>query len=134
MNAVVADASALVEYLVGSERGARVAVVIEDPSVDLHTASLCDVEVVSALRGLLRGRKIEPGRARQVVQDYSELPLTRHGHLALLDRVLDLRDNFSAYDAVYLVLAEVLDARVLTCDEALALAMESHTPRVELAI
>jgi predicted nucleic acid-binding protein len=44
------------------------------------------------------------------LQHYLLLPLTRHGHQALLPRVLELRANFSAYDACYVALAERLRA------------------------
>jgi predicted nucleic acid-binding protein len=50
------------------------------------------------------------------------LPVFRHGHTKLLTRVLALRDNFSAYDATYVALAEQLDAKLVTADDALARA------------
>ena len=52
---------------------------------------------------------------------------TRHGHEALLPRVLELRSNFGAYDACYVVLAERLGAELLTADERLARAVRAHT-------
>jgi predicted nucleic acid-binding protein len=54
--------------------------------------------------------------------DSDGLDLQRHAHEPLLDRVWELRHNLSAYDAVYVALAEVLDTRVLTCDGRLARA------------
>jgi predicted nucleic acid-binding protein len=48
--------------------------------------------------------------------------LHRHAHEPLLDRIWELRRNVSAYDAVYLALAEVLDAILLTSDSRLARA------------
>lgn len=133
MTTIVADASALVEYLLGSDRGQAAATVLEDRTVDLHTASLCDIEVVSALRGLIRGREIDAGRALAAIEDYSDLPLSRHGHVPLMTRVLELRDNFSAYDAAYVALAETLSAELLTCDAGLASAVRRHAPSVRLA-
>ena len=35
------------------------------------------------------------------------LPLTRHGHRSVLGRILELRANFSAYDATYVALASL---------------------------
>jgi predicted nucleic acid-binding protein len=49
----------------------------------------------------------------------------------LLPRVWELRDNLTAYDAVYVALAEVLDAPPLTRDRRLATAAGHHV-RVEL--
>jgi predicted nucleic acid-binding protein len=132
MRVVVADASAVVEYLLRSPAGMGAAAIVEADDVDLHTASLCDVEVVSAVRGLLRGRALDLTRAFEALEDYADLPLARHGHVALVGRVLELRDNFSAYDATYVALAEVLSAELLTCDEALGAAVRRHARNVRL--
>jgi predicted nucleic acid-binding protein len=45
---------------------------------------------------------------------------------------LELRHNLTAYDAVYVALAEALDAPLLTCDRRLA-AARGHHARVDLA-
>lgn len=59
--------------------------------------------------------------------DYLDLPLTRHGHQTVIGRILALRENFSAYDAVYVALAEGLHGDLLTADDSLARATRSHT-------
>jgi predicted nucleic acid-binding protein len=41
--------------------------------------------------------------------------------------MLQLRHNFSAYDATYVALAEQLDAELLTADQRLARAVRAHT-------
>jgi predicted nucleic acid-binding protein len=41
---------------------------------------------------------------------------------ALLQRVWELRDNLSAYDASYVALAELLDCTLLTADRRLSRA------------
>jgi predicted nucleic acid-binding protein len=71
--------------------------------------------------------EIGQARAVQAVEDYLDLPLARHGHQQLIGRVLDLRANFSAYDAAYVALAERLGAALLTGDERLARAARRHT-------
>ena len=48
-----------------------------------------------------------------------------------LPRVWDLRNNLTAYDAIYVALAEVLDAPLLTRDKRLA-ASPGHHARIEL--
>lgn len=95
---------------------------IEASDAELHTPALCDVEVASALRRLLRSGSLDDARAAEAIDDYLALPLERHGHEALLSRVLELRENFSAYDATYVALAERLGASLLTADAALARA------------
>ena len=116
------DASALVEFLLRTDRGRRAAAVVTKPGVDLHVPSLCDIEVASALRGLVRGRRVTIGRAREALADYVDLPLMRHDHLGIVSRIFALRDNLSAYDAAYVALAEGLGARLLSGDERLVVA------------
>lgn len=59
------------------------------------------------------------------LEDYLDLPLTRHGHRSLLSRILALRSNFSAYDATYVSLAESLGAELLTADQPLARSVKN---------
>jgi predicted nucleic acid-binding protein len=129
---LVMDASALVEYLLGSDLGQKLSSTIEDAGGDLHVPFLCDVEVTSALRGLVAAKLVALERALDAVEDYADLPVTRHSHLVLLERVLSLRHNFSAYDATYLALADALNASFVTCDEALARAVRTHLPEQDL--
>lgn len=127
MRALVVDASALVEYLFRTQRAAVVARLIEDPGATLHTPSLADVEFTSALFRLLARRMINVERAEEALQDFTDLPLLRHGHLLLLSRVLAFRAHITAYDAVYVALAENLGAELVTADARLAVAVETHT-------
>jgi len=50
----------------------------------------------------------------------------RYPHGFLLPRVWDLRDNLTADDAVYVALAEALDASLLTRDRRLATVASRH--------
>jgi predicted nucleic acid-binding protein len=89
--------------------------------------ALCDVEVAAGLRRALLRNLISAERANLALGQYLLMPLTRHGHQALLPRVLELRSNFSAYDACYVALAERLAAELLSADEHLARATRSYT-------
>ncbi|MFN2433113.1 MAG: type II toxin-antitoxin system VapC family toxin [Gemmatimonadota bacterium] len=124
---VVLDASALVEYVLRTTRSAPVARVVEDADSDLHVPALCDVEVAAALRRGMLSRRLNERRAEQALTDYLDLPIARHGHTSLVHRALALHPNFSAYDAVYVALAERLGAVLLTADESLARAARRHT-------
>jgi predicted nucleic acid-binding protein len=117
---IVLDASALVELLLGSERGQAIAMRISEPSLGLHVPHLVDVEVAQALRRYVRDGRLEAREAGAALEDLRSLDLERHGHEPLLDRVWALRQNLTAYDAVYVALAEALDAKLLTCDGRLA--------------
>lgn len=128
---IVLDASALVELLLQTPIGAVIATRIADPSIGLHVPHLADVEVAQTLRHFVRDGDLNPIAAAAALDDLRALDLQRHAHEPLLDRVWALRKNLTAYDAVYWALAEVLDAKVLTCDGRLARAPGAAT-RVEL--
>jgi Predicted nucleic acid-binding protein, contains PIN domain len=53
---------------------------------------------------------------------FRRLGMTRYPVFSLLDRVWELRDNLSAYDASYVALAELLDCNLLTADARLSRA------------
>lgn len=127
MRLVVADASALVELLLRTPSAGPVEEVVTDRLSDLHVPALCDVETAAALRRLSLAGALDDVRREEALSDYSDLPVTRHGHLALLPRVLELRLNFSAYDATYVALAERLGANLLTGDRRLSRAVGTHT-------
>ncbi len=97
------------------------------PDSDLHVPALCDVEVAVGLRRGIRRRAISEQRVVQAIEDYLDLPVTRHGHQGLLPRILGLRENFSAYDATYIALTEQLGGEVLTADERLTRPARMHT-------
>lgn len=69
---------------------------------------------------------LREARAEEALRDYLDLPLTRHGHQTFLARAISLRSNFSAYDAIYIALAETLGATLITGDEALTCAIDSR--------
>ena len=117
MRTVVADASAIVEYLLGAARAEALRAIIEDPDTDVHVPALCDVEVASGLRRLLLTRRMDIARATEAVEDYLDLPLVRHGHESVMASILALRANFTAYDATYVVLARSLGVPLVTEDK-----------------
>lgn len=119
---IVLDASCLVELLLGTAQGRAIATRISDPAVSLHIPHLADVEVIQTLRRYVRDGEIDQAAARDAIDDLRSLDLERHAHEPLLNRVWTLRQNLSAYDAVYVALAEALDATLLTCDARLSRA------------
>jgi len=54
--------------------------------------------------------------------DLRRLPVERVSHRLLMERCWELRDNVTVYDAVYVALAELLDAPLVTADGKLAKA------------
>jgi predicted nucleic acid-binding protein len=86
---------------------------------ELHAPALLDFEVASALRGHVLGGKLDPVRLDEAVEDFTAFRIERHQMTGLLGYLLDLRDNFTVYDAAYLVLAQALEAPVVTADAKL---------------
>ena len=116
---LVPDASAVLTALtVDGEAGETARAKLTDAG-PLHAPHVLDLEVLSALRGLLMGHKLTARRADQSRQDFWDLAVTRHPHRALAERVWQLRHNLSVYDAAYVALAEVLGAPLLTADAAM---------------
>ena len=128
---IVLDASALVELLLGTSLGRAIASRIADPETGLHAPHLADVEVAQTLRRYVSDGDLDAAPAAAALADLRALDVERHAHEPLLDRVWALRDNLTAYDAVYVALAEALDAPLLTCDGRLARA-PGMAHRVEL--
>ncbi len=65
------------------------------------------------------------------MDDLLGLRITRYPHFVFLPRIWQLRHNLSAYDAVYVALAEQLDAPLITRDNRLA-AASGHRAAVEV--
>jgi predicted nucleic acid-binding protein len=128
---IVVDASALLEFLLQTQLGARVESRLFRGEDELHAPHLADVEVVQGLRRLVRTGEVLSGRADEAIADLTELDLHRHPHLDLVGRAWKLRGNISAYDAMYVALAEALEATIVTCDSPLANA-PGHRARVEV--
>ena len=123
---IVLDASAAVEWMLRSEKGVRIERWILLRGGSLQVPHLLELEVANALRRYVRARATTLARAEEALHDLSDLRMTRHGHAPLLPRVWELRHHLTAYDAVYVALAEALDAPLLTCDAKIAAAPGHH--------
>jgi len=129
---IVLDASAVIELLLQTATGKRVARRIAARSQGLHAPHLVDVEVLQVLRRWEARGALPSDRAAEAVVDLGQLDLRRHPHDVLSSRIWELRANVTAYDAAYLALAEALRAPLLTTDGRLARA-PGHRATVEVA-
>ena len=128
---IVLDASVVLEVLLRLPAGVRAEERLFQPEETLHAPHLLDVEVAQVLRRYTLAGDVEADRCRAALEDLVALPLSRYPHDFLMMRVWNLRANMSAYDAVYVALAEALDAPLLTRDRRLANA-PGHRAHVEL--
>lgn len=124
---IVIDASAMIEALVGRDA---------DPALldglvgEVAAPHLLDTEVLSVLRGLTLGGKLDNTVADEARRHHFALNIARHEAQPLAERVWELRHQYTAYDASYLALAEALDAPLHTCDRKLA--APGHTADVRV--
>ncbi|HVQ77097.1 MAG TPA: type II toxin-antitoxin system VapC family toxin [Candidatus Binatia bacterium] len=128
---IVVDASAMIELLLQTHLGSRVEARLFRDGDDFHAPHLLDVEVVQALRRLVRTGDVPIARAEDAMEDLTLLDILRHPHVDLLDRVWQLRDTITAYDGVYVALAEAFDASLVTCHGPLG-AAPGHAARIEV--
>ena len=124
---VVFDASAIVGFILDPPGHPLVGEMVEDEACEILVPHVCDLEIASTLRRVVRRRLTDADRAAAALRLYMGLPLERFSHVPFLERVFAMRDNFSAYDAVYVVLADVFKAPLHTADLRLARAVREHT-------
>ena len=122
---MVIDASVLVDaLLVAGPARIRLA------SDNLQAPELIDAELLSVLRRLVLADKLLEAHALQALATADRLGLRRHPSRSLWPRAWELRSNLSAYDALYVALAEQLHAPLLTADARLARAAGLRCPVV----
>lgn len=127
---IVLDASAAIELVLSTSRGARVAARLGADEA-LHAPHLIDLEIASVLRKLERKSTITTVIAEAALRDFAALGVERHAHELFMPRVWQLRAGMTVYDACYVAVAEALPATLVTCDAALAGA-PGHAARIEL--
>lgn len=123
---IVLDASATIEWLLQSPTGVKIDQRIFSPLESLHAPHLLDVEVTQVLRRYVRDKAITARRGQEALEDLADMPLSRYPHDLLIPRIWELRATLTAYDAAYVALAELLDARLLTCNGKIASASGHH--------
>jgi predicted nucleic acid-binding protein len=127
MTAIVVDNSILLYALAEAETNELIWRRLSAPRV-LHAPHLIDFEFANVLRGLVLGGKLKPEVADDIRSDFADLPIERHPGKVVAERVWELRANFTAYDASYIALAELLDCPLLTGDSK---QIGPHHARVE---
>ena len=127
MRSVVVDASAVLDHLLAPTVERGLGALIQEGGVRLCVPDVFHAEALSAIRSLcLRGDLSVP-RARLFLDLLERLPTAEFPTRPLLAPAFEYRDNFSAYDALYVVLAESLGGALLTADRRLAEAVERFT-------
>ena len=128
---IVLDASAAIDWLLQTPAGQQIEKRIYSQSESLYAPHLLDLEIVQVLRRLVREGLISVQRAEQALEDFLNTRITRYPHTVLLPRIWRLRNNLSAYDAAYVVLAEKLNAPLVSRDARISSAA-GHVAQIEL--
>lgn len=126
---LVIDASAVVELLTTDP--AEVPELAERiRSAEWMSApSLIDYEVHNVLRKMVYRKDISADMANESLQTFWKLRIGRYQLTNEMSaRVWELRNNISAYDAAYIVLAEKLNVPLVTTEKRLARAATEASP------
>jgi predicted nucleic acid-binding protein len=117
---LVLDASAMVDYLVGSHPAQRIAERLRD--AEISVPAHFDGEVLSALGRLHRGGDLSEREVEERVALTAQSPFQRHLLAPLLEGAWGLHQNIRLVDALYIELGRQLDATILTTDSGMATA------------
>lgn len=128
---IIVDASAVVELLLRTQKGLRIAARLAEDGGPFRAPALVDPEVMQALRDLVRRGAIQLVHAEAALVLFADSPLQRVPHDVLLARMWALRDNLTSYDATYVALAELSKCTLLTCDGPLSRS-PGHRATIEL--
>lgn len=117
---VVVDASVIAEVLVGRRYGRALGAALREP--ELIAPQLLAVEVLSVLRRWVRHGTVSAQRAEAALIDLEDLGIVWMDLPPLLGEAWSLRESLTAYDAVYVALAESLRMSLVTLDTGILAA------------
>ncbi len=98
---------------------------------DAAIPDLADAETAAVLRKRWIGKTVTARRFAAALDDLAALPIRRYPAVPLLGRVYELRANVTAYDAIYVALAEALNCALVTGDRRL---VRASGPRCEIRL
>lgn len=128
---MVLDASCAIEFLLNTVPGSRIAERLADDREAVCVPHLIDIEIVQILRRYVLRGVLSSDRATLALSHWRDLDVERYPHEPFLEQVWALRANVSAYDAVYVALAQALSTVLVTGDRRLARVPGLET-RIEL--
>ena len=126
---IVIESSAMVDALVDEPANPELLALVADS--ELHAPALLDYEVASALRGHVLGGRLAEGQLEDATDDFTSLRIERYPLSSMMSGVLEMRNNFTVYDAAYVVLAQALGVPLVTADTKLE---QARTVGVEVRV
>ncbi len=117
---IVVDASVLAVALIGDgPDGTRAREVLKSAQA-VSVPDLANVETLAVLSKRWIDNTIGDQQFEEAVHDLGDLPMQHFAARPFIERARELRANVSAYDAMYVALAEALDCPLVTSDAKLA--------------
>lgn len=89
---------------------------------ELIAPHIIDVEVLGVIRHRFQRGELDRTGAERAIDEMQNWPGERVDHRALLWRAWELRNNVRHWDAMYVALAETVDAPLITTDRRLTRA------------
>lgn len=126
--AVVVDASAILDLLLAKPSAPALRQRLFERNDELNAPHIIDLEILQVMRRHARLGDLDVSRARAAIDAHRRLPISRHSHEPFLDLIWQFRNNFTAYDAMYVALGIFLDATLITADKPLARAASAYLP------
>jgi predicted nucleic acid-binding protein len=126
---LVVDTSAVVHALMHRPADPRLLDRLADD--ELGAPHVIDLEVLHVLRRHVRLGTITADQAADTRRDFAAMPILRYAHSGMADRIWDLRDNLTAYDAAYVALAGTVDCPLITSDARMAKS-SGHLAHIEV--
>jgi predicted nucleic acid-binding protein len=121
---IVLDASAAIAALLNDGLARRLI-----SAEAINAPHLIDTEIISSLRRQSGAGVVSAEDARRALDVWTQLGIIRYAAVPLMNRVWELRQNITAYDATYVALAEALDCPLVTADARL-----SRAPGIDCAV
>jgi predicted nucleic acid-binding protein len=94
----------------------------------LHAPHLIDSEIASVLRRQVQRKQLGADDGWKALRTWRRLGVTRYPVYGLFERIWEIRENYSTYDATYVALAETLDCALVTADSRLSNAGQARCP------
>ena len=115
----VVDASAMIDVLSGTQRGAKLLPIFDD---DLFAPDLLISEVYSFLKRMEASRRLSRRDAEQIAHALQHAPIEYLPTWPYAEQMWSWRDNLSPYDSAYVAVASDLGAPLVTTDARLGRA------------